>query len=70
MENGDKVNQGDVLGLCGNSGNSSESHIHFQIGDFPNLEEGKSIRIQLENNETPIAEILSNLLNQNKTLPI
>jgi murein DD-endopeptidase len=28
---GDKVHRGDVLGLLGNSGNSSEPHLHFQI---------------------------------------
>lgn len=26
-----KVNQGDVLGLCGNSGNSSEPHLHLSL---------------------------------------
>jgi murein DD-endopeptidase len=29
---GDKVRRGDVLGLLGNSGNSSEPHLHFHIG--------------------------------------
>lgn len=28
---GDKVRRGDVIGLLGNSGNSSEPHLHFQI---------------------------------------
>ena len=28
---GDKVNRGEVLGLLGNSGNSSEPHLHFHI---------------------------------------
>jgi murein DD-endopeptidase MepM/ murein hydrolase activator NlpD len=26
---GQKIKQGDLLGLCGNSGNSSEAHLHF-----------------------------------------
>lgn len=30
---GDKVRRGDILGLVGNSGNSSEPHLHFQICD-------------------------------------
>ncbi|MGA8222173.1 MAG: M23 family metallopeptidase [Candidatus Acidiferrales bacterium] len=28
---GDKIRQGEVLGLVGNSGNSTEPHLHFQI---------------------------------------
>lgn len=47
---GDKVVQGDVLGLCGNSGNSSEPHIHFQVSDRPDLAAGQSIRIQWAGN--------------------
>lgn len=30
---GDKVRRGQVLGLVGNSGNSSEPHLHFQVSD-------------------------------------
>ena len=30
---GDKVSRGQVLGLVGNSGNSSEPHLHFQLMD-------------------------------------
>ena len=30
---GDRVRRGQVLGLLGNSGNSSEPHLHFQICD-------------------------------------
>ena len=32
---GDRVRAGDVVGRCGNSGNSSEPHIHFQLMDHP-----------------------------------
>lgn len=35
---GAKVNPGTVLGLCGNSGNSSEPHLHFQLQDGPRFE--------------------------------
>jgi hypothetical protein len=28
---GDTVKQGDILGLCGNTGNTSEPHIHFHL---------------------------------------
>jgi murein DD-endopeptidase MepM/ murein hydrolase activator NlpD len=32
---GDTVRAGDVLGECGNSGNSSEPHVHVQVMDRP-----------------------------------
>nr|WP_255486735.1 M23 family metallopeptidase [Mucilaginibacter sp. SP1R1] len=32
---GDAVKQGDMLGLCGNSGRSPEPHLHFQIQATP-----------------------------------
>ena len=32
---GDTVRAGEVLGLCGNSGNSSEPHVHFHLQDKP-----------------------------------
>jgi murein DD-endopeptidase MepM/ murein hydrolase activator NlpD len=28
-----------VIGICGNSGNSSQPHLHFQLQDGPSLEE-------------------------------
>lgn len=30
---GDRVKQGDLLGLCGNTGNTSQPHIHFNLQD-------------------------------------
>ncbi len=35
---GDKIKEGTVLGACGNSGNSSEPHLHFQLQDGPLFE--------------------------------
>ncbi len=35
---GTAVHRGDVLGLCGNSGHSSEPHLHFQLQDGPHLD--------------------------------
>ena len=37
---GDRVRAGDVLGLTGNSGNSSEPHLHFHVQDAPGLFSG------------------------------
>ena len=33
VKQGDVVKRGQILGLCGNSGNSSEPHLHFHIQD-------------------------------------
>ncbi|MEV7425583.1 M23 family metallopeptidase [Streptomyces sp. NPDC091212] len=35
---GDRVREGQVLARCGNSGNSSEPHLHFQLMDHPDLD--------------------------------
>ena len=35
---GARVKRGDVLALCGNTGNSSEPHLHFQLQDGPRFE--------------------------------
>lgn len=40
---GQKVKRGAVLGLCGNSGNSSEPHLHFQLQDGPLFEKSWGI---------------------------
>jgi murein DD-endopeptidase MepM/ murein hydrolase activator NlpD len=37
VKQGEIVQQGDVLGLCGNSGNSSEPHLHFHIQNLENM---------------------------------
>ncbi|GAA0135794.1 M23 family metallopeptidase [Paenibacillus sp. YSY-4.3] len=54
VREGQKVQRGDLLGLTGNSGNSSEAHIHFQVSDQPSLEQGKSIRIKFVNGLDPV----------------
>jgi murein DD-endopeptidase MepM/ murein hydrolase activator NlpD len=34
---GDRVKSGQIVGLCGNSGNSSEPHLHFHLQDGKKL---------------------------------
>ena len=38
VKEGQKVNQGDILGLCGNSGNSSEPHLHLSLQNVKDME--------------------------------
>lgn len=37
VKQGQKVKKGETLGLCGNSGNSSEPHLHFHIQNVENM---------------------------------
>lgn len=37
VKEGQSVKQGDRLGLCGNSGNSTEPHLHFQLQQLPDF---------------------------------
>ncbi|PZX61945.1 murein DD-endopeptidase MepM/ murein hydrolase activator NlpD [Hydrotalea sandarakina] len=37
VKQGQKVTQGQLLGLCGNSGNSSEPHLHFHIQNVEDI---------------------------------
>jgi hypothetical protein len=41
---GDAVKRGQVLGLCGNSGNSSEPHIHYHLQHSPIVQDGLGIK--------------------------
>lgn len=43
---GDEVKQGDVIGLCGNTGNTTEPHIHFNLQDGPLMHNAKALPIQ------------------------
>ena len=40
---GDKVEAGQEVGRCGNSGNTSEPHLHFHLQTTPNLAEGEGL---------------------------
>ncbi|MBN1803630.1 MAG: peptidoglycan DD-metalloendopeptidase family protein [Sedimentisphaerales bacterium] len=54
---GDKVGQGQMIGLCGNSGNSSEPHLHYHLQNTPVIQDGTGIKCYfqkisvLENNK-------------------
>lgn len=37
VKEGQKIKQGHLLGLCGNSGNSSEPHLHFHIQNIEDM---------------------------------
>ena len=49
VKEGDIVEQGEMLGKCGNSGNSSEAHIHFHVQNTSNLQEGTGIKTYFKN---------------------
>jgi hypothetical protein len=41
---GDRVKGGQVIGLCGNSGNSSEPHLHFHVQNTSVIQDGTGIK--------------------------
>ncbi|RCX17208.1 peptidase M23-like protein [Anaerobacterium chartisolvens] len=46
---GDIVKRGQVIARCGNSGNSSEPHLHFQLQDGPSFFSSAGLPIEFEN---------------------
>ena len=44
VKQGQKVKQGELLGLCGNSGNSSEAHLHFHIQNVEDMNEATGVK--------------------------
>lgn len=46
VKKGDNVQQGDLIGQLGNSGNSSEAHLHFQVSDGPDIFTSRSLQIR------------------------
>lgn len=58
---GDIIKKGQLLGNCGNSGNSTEPHIHFQLMDSPTLFSNcHSLKINFSSKCTPIQGDLVN----------
>ncbi len=46
---GDAVKAGQVLGSCGNSGNSSEPHLHYHLQNTPIIQDGTGIKCFFDN---------------------
>jgi len=44
VKKGQQVTTGQLLGLCGNSGNSSEAHLHLHIQNSENMLAGTGIK--------------------------
>lgn len=54
VKQGDLVAQGQTIGRCGNSGNSSEPHVHFQVMDTTDYRKAKSLRIRFADDLEPV----------------
>lgn len=48
VSEGQAVKQGDLLGLCGNSGNSSEPHLHFHIQNVEDMNKATGAKTYFE----------------------
>lgn len=49
---GEKIKQGDLLGLCGNTGNSSEPHIHYHLQNNPFMHRATGLPAQFKKNKS------------------
>lgn len=45
---GDEVKKEQIIGLCGNSGNSSEPHLHYHLQNTPIIQDGTGIKCYFE----------------------
>ncbi|QDY81052.1 M23 family metallopeptidase [Streptomyces qinzhouensis] len=53
VRDGDRVRAGQTVGTCGNSGNSTEPHVHFQLMDRPDPEIARGIPFRWRGMELP-----------------
>lgn len=49
VKQGDMVKKGDLLGLCGNSGNSTETHLHFHIQNVEGMHDATGAKCYFDN---------------------
>lgn len=49
VKQGQKVKQGQLLGLCGNTGNSSEPHLHFHIQNIEDINTATGVKCYFNN---------------------
>lgn len=49
VKSGDKVKKGQVIGLCGNSGRSTQPHFHYQLQDNEIMKDAKGIKCYFQN---------------------
>lgn len=49
VETGDSLKAGEAIGECGNSGNSSEAHLHYQLQDGPTFGDSNALPAQFQN---------------------
>ncbi len=59
VKTGAKVKSGELLGLCGNSGNTSEPHIHYHLQDGPDIKAAEGLPAPFSNivvNGKPVAK--------------
>ncbi|HMJ64180.1 MAG TPA: DUF3887 domain-containing protein [Candidatus Binatia bacterium] len=49
VKTGDQVKRGQLLGKCGNSGNSSEPHLHYHLQHSPVFQDALGIKILFQN---------------------
>jgi murein DD-endopeptidase MepM/ murein hydrolase activator NlpD len=45
---GDEVKRGQMIGLCGNTGNTTQPHIHFNLQDGPLMQRANGLPAQFE----------------------
>ncbi|WP_052087917.1 M23 family metallopeptidase [Paenibacillus wynnii] len=65
VKTGDTVTTGQLIGLCGNSGNSSEPHIHFQVSSGTDENKLTTLPITFKDGLEPIrGDIVSGTINK------